>query len=49
MSNISIRPIDRTLSGATTLVQSGPESNGNEGVLYVPQCSWKLKPGLPDH
>ena len=30
MSNNSIRPIDRTLSGLTTLGQSGPGSNGNE-------------------
>ena len=25
------------LSGATTLSQSGPRSNGNEGVLHIPQ------------
>ena len=30
-------PIDRTLSGATTPGQSGPGSNGNEGVLRIPQ------------
>ena len=30
MSNRSIRPIDRILSGATTPGQSGPESNGKE-------------------
>ena len=35
----SIWPIDRTLLGATTLGQSVPESNGNEGVLYIPQIS----------
>ena len=35
----SIWPIDRTLSGATTPGQSGPGSNGNEGVLHIPQCS----------
>ena len=28
-----------TLSGATTLGQSGPGSNGNEGVLHIPQSS----------
>ena len=28
-----------TLSGATTLGQSGPGSNGNEGVLRIPQIS----------
>ena len=33
----SIWPIDRTLSGTTTLDQSGPGSNGNEGVLCIPQ------------
>ena len=37
MSNNSIWPIDRTLSGATTLGQSGPETDGNEGVLYILQ------------
>ena len=35
----SIQPIDRTLSGATTPGQSGPGSNGNEGVLHIPQSS----------
>ena len=29
--------IDRALSGATILGQSGPGSNGNEGVLRIPQ------------
>ena len=33
----SIQPIDRALSGATTPGQSGPGSNGNEGVLCFPQ------------
>ena len=37
MSNSSIWLIDRTLSGATTLGQSGPGSDVNEGVLYIPQ------------
>ena len=37
MSNSSSWPIDRTLSGATTPGQSGPRSNGNEGVLHIPQ------------
>ena len=27
------------LTGTTTLDQSGPESNGNEGVLHIPQRS----------
>ena len=35
----SIQPIDRTLSGATNPDQSGSGSNGNEGVLYIPQSS----------
>ena len=39
MSNSSIWPIDRTLSGATTPGQSGPGSNGNEGVLHIPKIS----------
>ena len=37
MSNSSICPLDRTLSGATTPGQSGPGSNGNEGLLRIPQ------------
>ena len=39
MSNNSIWPIDRTLSGATTLGQSGPGSGSNEGVLHIPKSS----------
>ena len=35
----SIWPIDRTLADATTLGQSGSESNGNKGVLRIPQSS----------
>ena len=34
-----IWPIDTTLSVATTLSQSGFQSNGNEGVLHIPQSS----------
>ena len=34
-----IWPIDRTLSGDTTLGQSGPGSDGNEEVLSIPQSS----------
>ena len=37
MSNSSIWPIDKTLSGATTLCQSGPGCDGNEEVLCIPQ------------
>ena len=36
---ISIWPIDRTLSGATILGQSGPGSDGNEGVIRISQSS----------
>ena len=39
MSNSSIWPIDRTLSGAASPAQSGPGSDGNETVLYIPQSS----------
>ena len=35
--NSSIWPIDGSLTGTTTLGQSGPGSNGNEGVLHIPQ------------
>ena len=35
----SIWPIDKTLSGATTPGQSGPGSDGNEGVLRLPKSS----------
>ena len=35
----SIRPIDRILSGATTPGQSGPGSDGIEGVICIPQSS----------
>ena len=31
--------IDKTLSGAITPGQSGSESDGNEGVLCIPQIS----------
>ena len=32
-------PIDRTLSGANSPVQSGPGSDSNEGLLRIPQSS----------
>ena len=38
-SNSSTWPIDGTLLGTTTPEQSGPRSNGNEGVLQIPQSS----------
>ena len=37
MSNNYIRPIDRVLSGATTLDMSGPWSDDNEWVFRIPQ------------
>ena len=40
----SIWPIDRTLSVATTLGQSGPGSNGSEGVLHIPQSTSITEP-----
>ena len=39
MSNSSIGPIYRTLSGATTQSESEPGSNGSEGVLRIHQSS----------
>ena len=39
MLHTSIWPIDRNLSGGTTLGQSGPGSDDNEGVLHIPQSS----------
>ena len=39
LTDSSIWPIDMTLSGTTTPGQSGPESNGNEGVLHFLQIS----------
>ena len=44
----SIWPIDRTLSGATTPSQSGSESDGNEGVLHIPQNSSITRASLSD-
>ena len=35
----SIQPIDKTLSDATTMGQSGPESDSNKGVLCISQSS----------
>ena len=37
--NISICPVNGTLTGTSALGQSGPGSNGNEGVLNIPQGS----------
>ena len=44
----SIWPIDRTLSGATTPGHSGPGSDGNEGVLCIPQSSSITETSLSD-
>ena len=40
----SILPIDRTLSGATTLSHSGCRSNGNEGYSAFPKAPALLNP-----
>ena len=45
----SIWPIDRTLSGATTLGQSEVGSDGNEGVLCIPQSSSITGTSLSDY
>ena len=39
MSNCFIWLVDKTLSSATTLDQSGPGSDGNEEILHIPQSS----------
>ena len=36
--SLNVKQFYLTLSGATTLGQSGPGSDDNEGVLYIPQC-----------
>ena len=46
MSYSSIQPIHRTLSGASTPGRSGLWSNGNEGVLRIPQ-SYNISEDLP--
>ena len=40
--------IDRTLSGVTTPDQCGPGSDGNEGVLCIPQSSSIIGASLSD-
>ena len=37
--NRSIWPIDKTLTGTTTVGESGTRSNGNEGVLHTAEIS----------
>ena len=44
----SIWPIDRTLSGAITLGQSGPGRDSNERALRIPQHYWDLSTRLFD-
>ena len=39
MSKSSTFPIDRNLSGGTTLGKSGPGSDVNEGIFHIPQHS----------
>ena len=38
--NYSFWTIYRTQTGTTTLYQSEPRSNGNEGVLHILEISW---------
>ena len=49
MSDTSIRPINRTLSDATTPGKSGPGSNGNERVLCISQSSSITEASLSDY
>ena len=44
----SIWSIDRTLSGAIAPGQSEPGSDGNEGVLYIPQSSSNTRTSQSD-
>ena len=48
MSNSSIWPIDRTLSGAYTPGHNRPRSDGNEIVLCIPQNSSITEASLSD-
>ena len=51
MSKNYILPVDRNLSDATTQGQSGPGSNGSEGVLHITQNSsiTEASPLYPGH
>ena len=49
MSNSSTWLIDWTLSNTTSLVQSGPESDANEGVLHIPQSSSMTRASPSDY
>ena len=44
LSNGSIWPVDRTLSGTTTPGLTAPGSDGNEEVLRIPQAPALLEP-----
>ena len=44
----SIWPIDRIISGATNRDESGPESDSNEGFLFIPQSSSITGTSPPD-
>ena len=46
---MSIRPIDKTLSGATTPGQSGPGNDGNERVHCIPQSTSITGASLSDY
>ena len=35
-------PIDRTLKDTTPPSLSGPESNGDKGILDIPQSTWTV-------
>ena len=48
MSNSSISPIDRTLSGATSLSLSELGSDGNKGVLRIFQISSNTEASASD-
>ena len=44
LSDSSVWPIDRTLSGSSTPSQSGPGKDGNEGVLWISKAPAFLEP-----
>ena len=48
MSNNSVWPIDRTLSGATIWGQIGPGSDDNEEVLCITESSSIIDASSPD-
>ena len=40
--DISIWPLNETLTGTPTQDKNGPKKNHNEGVFYIPQSSSSL-------